>query len=180
MVLQGILTRVRGESSKLNSMILGNEESPEKQKGINSFLEPISASAVVYPSLDSMASKGDSGNLYPSLDSRTPTRRAAFSATTSKKKRQGVLEEDTCFVTPSRTGHFTIPRNSSFNFEANSGLGEAGKKIMEELKLSSAVVKAQMCPGSSVKASPMANPKTPGKGPRKRRFSDAHSKQFAQ
>lgn len=154
----------------------------ERSSDITSFLEP--QSQPPYPNLASLMAHTD---LYPSLQSETP----ATVATARKKSTRGSLNTQVAFpVTPTKPIDNSVPKTAAFEFTFSAGLEEAGKKVLDELKLSSVALQVHMreeaARGSSSLESGDAvelakvieTNRTPAK-PRRGRFSDQHRKLFS-
>ena len=154
----------------------------ERSNDVTSFLEP--KSPPLYPNLASLVADAD---LYPSLQSKTPS----AVATTRKKRTRGSLDKQMILpVTPTKPIDNSIPKTAAFEFTFSAGLEEAGKKVLEELKLSSVALQihmkeeatrgsARLGPGGTVELAKVIETNSAPAKPRRGRFSDQHRKLFS-
>ncbi|KAI5792452.1 hypothetical protein DFH27DRAFT_189191 [Peziza echinospora] len=182
-----VLNKLNQDSSKLNS----DNNNSDNTNTIESFLGT-APSKVTYPNLALHKALDTTFDLYPSLENAgTPSkkRHAKAGATAGRSStvrrsasRRSLMGQDTEMVTPSKSNEEFVPKSSTFDFKFSSGLEEVGRRIMEELKLSSVAVQAKILEDGHPDA-PVTNsqPSSSAAGPtatRGRRFSDAHKQQF--
>ncbi|KAF8470574.1 hypothetical protein BDZ91DRAFT_542157 [Kalaharituber pfeilii] len=180
----------KADMNKLSAMI-DRASTPNQSNTIDAILDPSSEQPIkqdeehkptepLHPSLDSKL-------LYPDLSSKTPTKRRGLAAATTSKKvitRRSLPATEGNPVTPTRpTDNSTVPKTTTFEFKFSAGLEEAGKKVLEELKISSSAFLAQMKEeaknNDAAAASGTVSTALSGKSTSKRRrFSDVHKKQF--
>ncbi|KAL7274897.1 hypothetical protein RUND412_002172 [Rhizina undulata] len=138
----------------------------------------------LYPSLDIVVTEAqtdDSSGLYPSLNTAKTPRLSKIPtlAPTARKRSRFEREQNAVADAESQPGNRSnsgVPALGEFEFKFSEGLEEHGKKILEELKVPAAAIRAQMpvTPTGSYDVSRRIAPATT----KKRRFDDAHRQEF--
>ncbi|KAF8251921.1 hypothetical protein K440DRAFT_612282 [Wilcoxina mikolae CBS 423.85] len=142
---------------------------------------------ISYPSLNMDSPTKKAQELYPSLSSvgpRTPTSGIPIpaSVTTAKKAKPSASTDNSSVPMPGAfdAPKFGIPSSSDFTFDFSSGIGEYGRKMLDDIKDRAREIRAKMEPTPST---PAQQPQTPtGRAAttgRRKRFSDIHRRQFA-
>jgi len=196
--MQGIRAVVADTPSNTRfDEIIERDETPEQSSTIDALMEtpaPATAQPSLYPDLAALTANA---NLYPalSMESKTPARRRLYAPITTAKKgkgkgkgkaaagRKSLATQTVLPVTPTKPiDNSTVPKTTTFEFKFSAGLEEAGKKVLEELKLSSVALQAHMKDEAVKRAEGLesgeeaAGTPAPTKG---RRFSAEHRKQFS-
>ena len=193
--MQGIRAAAADTSSNTRfDEIINRGETPEQPSTIDALMEtpaPATAQPSLYPDLAALTANAD---LYPALSvqSKTPARRRLYAPITTAKKgkgrvaagRKSLATQTVLPVTPTKPiDNSTVPKTTTFEFKFSAGLEEAGKKVLEELKLSSVALQAHMkdeaakrAAGGLESAEEATETPAPIKG---RRFSAEHRKQFS-
>ncbi|KAF8418821.1 hypothetical protein EV426DRAFT_306165 [Tirmania nivea] len=190
--MQGIRAAVADTPS--NSRL---DEIPEQSSTINALMEtpaPATAQPSLYPDLAALTANAD---LYPvlNMDTKTPARRRLYAPITTAKKgggkgkgkaaagRKSLATQTVLPVTPTKPiDNSTVPKTTTFEFKFSAGLEEAGKKVLEELKMSSAALQAHMKDEAAKRAAGLESGEEASEAPAStgsRRFSAEHRKQFS-
>lgn len=182
--MQGMKATV-ANSTKFDSVI-DRDATPEQLSTIDTLMDtPAPATAQpLYPNLDALTANT---TLYPTLESKTPARRRLYASATTGRKvagRKSLATQTVLPVTPTKPiDNSTVPKTTTFEFKFSAGLEEAGKKVLEELKLSSVALQAHMKEEAAKRAAGLepgsaAEVDSTPAAARSRRFSDQHRKQF--
>lgn len=164
---QGKTAGLQGKSEKDGVLEISDD--------ITSFLGQ--RSQQLYPNLSSLVPES---NLYPSLQSKTR----------KKSMRESFDTQMVLPVTPAKPIDNSVPRTAAFEFTFSAGLEEAGKKVLEELKLSSVALQvhmkeeavggpARLESGDMVEFPNVIETNNTPARPRRGRFSDQHRKLFS-
>jgi len=189
--MQGIRAAVADTSSNTRfEEIIKKGETPEQACMIDALAEtpaPATTQPSFYPDLSAMTANAD---LYPALnmESKTPARRRLYAPITTAKKgkgravgRKSLATQTVLPVTPPKPiDNSTVPK-TTFEFKFSAGLEEAGKKVLEELKMSSVALQAHMKDEAAKRAVGLESREASGAPAPSgsRRFSAEHRKQFS-
>ncbi|KAI5804571.1 hypothetical protein EDC01DRAFT_643926 [Geopyxis carbonaria] len=133
---------------------------------------------ITYPSLAKFEFETTATALeieLPHSLARTPTTSSIPSPKRTKSVKTlapPVISEECTNLMP---GSFSPPKSSTFDFKFSTGLGERGKKILDDLKESAAAIRAQM-PTTPKSKTMVTGAATTGQH---KRFQDIHEKQFS-
>ena len=195
--MQGVRAAVVDTSSNTRfDEIIDRDQTPEQPSTIDALMEtpaPATTQPSLYPDLAVLTANT---GLYPALnmESKTPARRRLYAPITTAKKgkgkgkgvvvgRKSLATQTVLPVTPTKPiDNSTVPKTTTFEFKFSAGLEEAGKKVLEELKMSSVALQAHMKDEAAKSAAGLGPREEPSETPaatRGRRFSAEHRKQFS-